>query len=60
MYIPAYWWYSIKFTDNTSIAGFHYKTYMNTLAIVPHLFMKILQNENIKREIVKKVEKIEI
>jgi hypothetical protein len=60
IYIPAYWWYSMKFAENTSIACFHYKTYMNTLAIIPHLFMKILQSQNIKREIVKKVEKIEV
>jgi hypothetical protein len=54
IYIPSYWWYSIKFGDETSICKFQYKTYMNTIAILPQLFMQLLQNQNIKREIVKK------
>jgi hypothetical protein len=53
--IPAYWWYSIKFSENSSISCFQYKTYMNMISILPQLFMKILQNQNVKREIVKKV-----
>jgi len=53
LYIPAYWWYSIKFKENTSIACFKYKTYMNNLAISPYIFMYILQNQNIKRNVVK-------
>lgn len=54
VYIPAYWWYSIKFDKNTTLASFNYKTYMNYLAISPNIFMYFLQNMNIKREIVKK------
>lgn len=53
--IPAYWWYSIKFNNNTSISCFHYRTYMNNLAITPYICMHALQIQNIKRNVVKKV-----
>lgn len=49
--IPPYWWYSIEFDDNTTILKLTYKTYMNTISIMPKLIMKILQNQNIKRKI---------
>lgn len=54
VYIPAYWWYSIKFGKNAIIEAFHYRTYMNYLAICPNISMYFLQNMNIKRETVKK------
>ena len=52
--IPAYWWYSIKFSKNTSISCFRYRTYMNNAAISPHIFMYALQLQNVKRDSVKK------
>ena len=56
IYIPAYWWYSMKFMEPmTSVCVFKYRTYMNTVAILPKLCMKTLQRQNTKREIVKKV-----
>jgi len=56
IYIPAYWWYSVKFMEPlTSVCVFKYRTYMNTVAILPKLCMKTLQRQNTKREIVKKV-----
>ena len=54
LYIPAYWWYSIKFEGNCSITCFRYRTYMNNIAIVPHIFMYALQIQNVKRDVVKK------
>jgi hypothetical protein len=54
LYIPAYWWYSIKFNNNTSISCFHYRTYMNNLAITPYIGLHALQIQNVKREVVKK------
>jgi len=60
IYIPAYWWYSIKFDKNASISCFRYRTYMNNMAIMPRIFMYTLQNQNVKREIVKKMENTEI
>jgi hypothetical protein len=55
VFIPAYWWYSIKFNNNSSLACFKYRTYMNNLAISPYIAMHSLQIQNIKRNIVKKV-----
>jgi hypothetical protein len=52
--IPAYWWYSIQFEKNTCIACFSYRTYMNNLAIIPHIAMHALQLQNVKRVVVKK------
>jgi hypothetical protein len=53
VYIPAYWWYSIKFNKNTSISCFKYKTYMNCVSIIPDLTLHGLQLQNIKRNTVK-------
>jgi len=53
LFIPAYWWYSIKFADNTSISCFRYRTYMNNLAISNHIVLHVLQIQNVKRNIVK-------
>ena len=56
IHIPAYWWYSIKFIkSNTTICVFKYKTYMNALAISNHLIMRLLQCQNTKRVIAKKM-----
>jgi hypothetical protein len=55
IYIPAYWWYSIKFNKKSSISCFRYRTYMNNAAITPHIFMYALQIQNVKRNVVKKV-----
>lgn len=48
VYIPAYWWYSIKFNKSSELLGFKYRTYMNNLAILPELVMNLLQNQNVK------------
>ncbi len=56
LFIPAYWWYSIKFIGtNTSISCFHYRTYMNNIAITPYIALHALQIQNVKRDVVKKV-----
>jgi hypothetical protein len=49
LYIPAYWWYSIEFGKEASVCSFKYKTYMNTVAILPKLVMRLLQTQNVKR-----------
>jgi len=51
VYIPSYWWYSIKFNQISSLATFYYSTYANTIAILPDLFINFLQNQNIKHRI---------
>jgi hypothetical protein len=55
LYIPAYWWYSVKFNNNTSISYFNYRTYMNNLAVLPYICLHALQIQNVKRDVVKKV-----
>jgi len=54
LFIPSYWWYSIKFNNNTSISCFRYRTYMNNAAILPYIGMHALQIQNVKRDVVKK------
>ena len=56
IYIPAYWWYSIKYEKLSSICTFKYRTFMNVLAISPDIALSMLQGQNIKRDIAKKVE----
>jgi len=51
LFIPAYWWYSISFSKDSSISCFRYRTFMNTISIIPHIGMYILQHQNIKRNI---------
>lgn len=56
LFIPAYWWYSIKLNDsNTSISCFRYRTYMNNIAITPYIALYVLQMQNVKRNSTKKV-----
>jgi hypothetical protein len=56
IYIPAYWWYSIKFLDSdSSLTGFRYRTYMNNLAISPYIAMYALQLQNVKWNVAKKL-----
>ena len=55
IFIPAYWWYSIKFNNDSSISCFRYRTYFNNLAISPYIFMHILQIQNVKREVINKI-----
>ena len=55
LFIPAYWWYSIKFGPDTSISCLFYRTYMNNLAISPHIGLHALQIQNVKRYTVKKI-----
>ena len=54
IYIPAYWWYSFNYAENSSLCVFKYSTYMNNIAISNHLLVNLLQTQNVKREIVKK------
>ena len=56
LYIPAYWWYSFKFTEDTSVSCFKYRTYMNNIAISPQISMYALQNQNVERKIAKKID----
>jgi len=56
LFISAYWWYSVKYEDGASICSFKYRTYMNTVAILPSLIMSTLQSLNIRHDIVEKMD----
>lgn len=54
--IPAYWWYSFYFIENKSnILCLKYRTYMNNVTISPEFLKSILQCQNIKHELFKKI-----
>ena len=56
LFIPAYWWYSIKFVDSDCIIlNLKYRTYMNIAAIMPQLFISFLQKQNIKHDVIEKI-----
>lgn len=59
IYIPAYWWHSFQFSENTSVCCFKYKTYMNTVAILPKIIMSVLQRHNVKRKTVKQLNTVQ-
>ena len=51
IYIPAYWLYSVNYDEISSISVFYYRTYMNTVAILPELVMQFLQKQNVQHKI---------
>lgn len=46
LFIPAYWWYSIRLEKDACVCIFHYKTIMNVIATLPDIGMSILQRHN--------------
>ena len=56
LFIPSFWLYSIKYDEISSISVFSYRTYMNTIAILPDLIMSFLQKQNIYRKNVKNLD----
>ena len=55
IFIPPYWFYSMKFMGTPSVCSMSYQTLMNTLAILPEIGMTVLQGQNIKHNIVTKL-----
>ena len=53
LYIPAYWNYTVCYDEMSSIAVFQYRTYMNTIAVLPDLIMGLLQKHNVQKKNVK-------
>ena len=49
VFIPAYWWYSIRFNSiESTVVSFKYFTYMNTVSVSPKLMLHYLQRLNTK------------
>lgn len=56
LFIPPYWFYSIKILEkNTLVANYQYRSFMNSVAILPELSMQFLQKNNVKANITKVV-----
>jgi hypothetical protein len=51
LYIPPFWWYSIKFFPDTQIVSTSYQTVMNIMSNIPDLFRYYLQFHNTKVKI---------
>ena len=49
IYVPAYWWYSIEYGENTMVSSYKYHTYMSIASISQHISLALLQSQNIKR-----------
>ena len=58
IYIPPYWWYSIKFSGNSEnlICGFTYHSIFSSLANIPNYVLYFIQQNNIKKKITKTLE----
>ena len=50
LFVPAYWFYSIKFNNSTKLITMKYRNYFNIVSIVPYLGMHYLQIQNIKKD----------
>ena len=48
LFIPAYWWYSIRLEKDACVCMFSYKTFMNSLATLPDTIRQMLQRNNTK------------
>lgn len=49
IYIPPYWWYSIRFSKKSCITSMKYRTFMNNISILPYIILHYLQLYNVKR-----------
>jgi hypothetical protein len=56
LYIPSYWWYSIKFSDNTAVACATYNSVMNIFAHAQYWGRYFLQQANIRKKMTKTIE----
>lgn len=46
LYIPAYWWYSIKLEKDACVCSLQYKTYLNILATGQDVLLGLYQSYN--------------
>jgi len=51
LYIPAFWWYSIEFQKEAVISSLKYRTYMNTLAVLPRFILRFFQMQNVSHKL---------
>jgi hypothetical protein len=54
LFIPAYWWYSIRLEKDACVCIFHYRTIMNVVATLPDLCVGVMQRQNTRVKFVEK------
>lgn len=57
-YVPAYWFYSIEFSEETSLCKFSYQTYMGTLSIIHYHTISFLQRHNTRDKVAASLEPV--
>jgi hypothetical protein len=57
LFVPAYWWYSIEFGENTVVSSFKYDSFMSMVSTTDHHVKRFLQSHNVKRTHLPLVEK---
>jgi len=54
LYVPPYWFYSIKYAaDDTELYGFYYNSLINCVANIPNWCMYYLQQQNTRYKVLK-------
>jgi hypothetical protein len=51
LFIPAYWWHSIRLEKDACVCSIQYKTIMNIIATLPDIAMGVLQRQNTKNKV---------
>ena len=52
-YIPAYWWYSLRYSDATIVCSVDYCSIMNCVAHLPDIATYYVQQQNITKKVSK-------
>lgn len=55
IYIPPYWWYSVRFSKKSCITTMKYRTFMNNVSILPYIILHYLQLYNVKRSTIESI-----
>ena len=48
IHIPAYWWYSIRMPEFSSVLLLSYSTYMNSISQIPHKIKRFITQQKIE------------
>ena len=57
IFIPPYWWYSIKCNEQSCILVYKYRTFMNNITILPQLLYSYIAIHNKKSKVILKKHK---
>lgn len=50
LYIPPYWWYSIKYNKKTIVYASYFNTAINIISNIKNIILYYLQNQNINKK----------